>query len=55
MKIAIAGYGQEGESSYRYWSKDPLNKIIIADQKRPARPVPKGVDAIFGDEHPTLH
>ena len=50
MKIAIAGYGQEGESSYRYWSKDPLNKIIIADQKRPARPVPKGVDAIFGDD-----
>jgi len=29
MKIAIAGYGVEGESNYRYWSADPKNEITI--------------------------
>lgn len=50
MRIAIAGYGQEGESSYKYWSKDPSNQITIFDQKEPTRPIVEGVDTIIGEE-----
>lgn len=32
MKIAIAGYGVEGQASHRYYSKDPANDITIFDQ-----------------------
>jgi len=32
MKIAIAGFGLEGQASYRYYSKDSSNEITIFDQ-----------------------
>jgi UDP-N-acetylmuramoylalanine--D-glutamate ligase len=48
MKIAIAGYGLEGESSYRYWAVDPTNEITIADQHQPARAIPNGTATIIG-------
>ncbi|MDN5275973.1 MAG: putative UDP-N-acetylmuramoylalanine--D-glutamate ligase [Candidatus Saccharibacteria bacterium] len=35
MKIAIAGFGVEGQSNYRYWSADPSNELIIVDEKEP--------------------
>jgi UDP-N-acetylmuramoylalanine--D-glutamate ligase len=48
MKIAIAGYGIEGESNYRYFSSNPDNVITIADQKtQPNRPLPGGVKTII--------
>ncbi|MFZ2125286.1 MAG: UDP-N-acetylmuramoyl-L-alanine--D-glutamate ligase [Candidatus Saccharimonadales bacterium] len=50
MRIAIAGYGQEGESSYKYWSGDPSNQITIVDQKEPTRIVPDVADTIIGEE-----
>jgi UDP-N-acetylmuramoylalanine--D-glutamate ligase len=50
MRIAIAGYGQEGESSYRYWSSDHANQITIVDQKEPTRPISDEVDTIIGEE-----
>lgn len=51
MKIAIAGYGVEGEANYAYWSKDPANEITIADNKEiPDRPVPDGVPTILGPD-----
>lgn len=50
MKIVIAGYGLEGESSYRYWSDNPENEITIADQKHPSRPIPEGVPTIIGED-----
>jgi len=50
MKIAIAGYGVEGESNYRYWSKDPRHTITIVDEAdHPKHALPKGVDTILGE------
>jgi UDP-N-acetylmuramoylalanine--D-glutamate ligase len=34
MRIAIAGYAQEGESNYRYWASNPDNDITIVDDRR---------------------
>lgn len=51
MKIAIAGYGVEGEANYAYWSKDPANEITIVDQKDvPDKPIPPGVATILGPD-----
>jgi len=50
MKIAIAGYGLEGESNYRYYSADPTNLITVADQKMPEKPLPEGVETIIGED-----
>ncbi len=56
MKIAIAGFGQEGESNYRYWSADPNNIITIADEHTPKIGLPNGVDVIIGkDAFSSLH
>ena len=44
MKIAIAGYGVEGEQNYAYWAQAPANDITIVDQSEtPSRPLPAGV------------
>lgn len=49
MKIAIAGYGVEGEANYAYWSQDPANEITIVDQKEvPDAPLPEGVPTMLG-------
>lgn len=48
MKIAIAGYGVEGESSYRYYAANPDNKITIVDQRQPDRELPAGVPVMVG-------
>lgn len=50
MKIAIAGYGLEGEANYRYWADDPSNHITIVDQKQPTRELPEGVPTIIGED-----
>jgi UDP-N-acetylmuramoylalanine--D-glutamate ligase len=50
MKIAIAGYGLEGESSYRYYSSDPSNEITIVDQHQPNRNLPDGEKTIIADD-----
>ena len=50
MKIAIAGYGVEGESNYRYWSRDARNTLTIVDEsEHPKHPLPKGVSTILGE------
>lgn len=48
MKIAIVGYGLEGESNYRYYSCNPENEITIVDERQPEREIPGGVSTIIG-------
>ena len=43
MKIAIAGYGVEGQASYRYYASDENNTITIVDQSYPSVDMPKNV------------
>lgn len=47
MKIAVAGYGIEGESNYRYWTTDPDNEVTIVDEHMPSREMPKSADTII--------
>lgn len=48
MKIAIAGYGAEGEANYRYWSADPANDVTIVDESlTPSRPIPDDTKTIL--------
>ncbi len=48
MKIAIAGYGIEGQENFRYWSKWPENELTIVDEK--PVDVPEGIPTIIGSE-----
>lgn len=50
MKIAIAGYGVEGSSSFRYYAADPSNDITIVDRQPPSLVVPAGVPTIIGQD-----
>jgi len=49
MKIAIAGYGIEGEANYRYWTSQPGHDITIVDEALvPKNPLPEGVKTLLG-------
>lgn len=48
MKIAIAGYGVEGQANYRHWSADPGNELTIVDEKSELADLPVGVKTILG-------
>jgi len=49
MKIAIAGYGVEGEENYAYWSASGENDITIVDERDvPSHPVPEGAKTLLG-------
>lgn len=49
MKIAIAGYGLEGEENYNYWAAQDEHDITIVDEKEtPDRPLPDGVKTMLG-------
>lgn len=49
MKIAIAGYGAEGEANYRYWNTSD-NQVVIVDAVQPKRPLPLDSSSIIGDD-----
>lgn len=49
MKVAIAGYGVEGESSYRYWTARGDDVTIVDEHAEPTRPVPKDAKVLLGD------
>lgn len=48
MKIAIAGYGAEGEASYVYWNT-PDNQVVIVDENTPSRALPHDSSSIVGE------
>lgn len=50
MRIAIAGYGAEGESSYRYFFQDSNNQITIVNETMPEVAMPIDVDSIIGEK-----
>lgn len=49
MKIAIAGYGLEGEASYRYWNTSD-NQLVIVDERQPERDIPLDASLIVGED-----
>ena len=51
MKIAIAGYGVEGQANYEYWSSDISNEITIVDERAASEiaDLPEGVPVISGE------
>lgn len=49
MKIAIAGYGVEGQANYAYWSGIPGNDITIVDEKAtPDKQIPADAKTLLG-------
>jgi len=46
MKIAILGYGREGQSAYRYWNK-PENELVVHDNNSKLE-LEAGIQAVLG-------
>lgn len=49
MKVAIAGYGIEGEANYNYYLKRGDDVTIVDESETPAKPIPKTAKSILGD------
>lgn len=49
MKIAIAGYGIEGQESYRYWAAQGHTMTIVDQNAAPSKPLPDGVQTLLGE------
>lgn len=47
MKVAVAGYGQEGEANYRYWQKLGA-KLTILDENQPNLELPTNAEVKIG-------
>ncbi len=50
MKVAIAWYGAEGQSSYRYFAARGHDVTIVTPRAAPQYPIPEGVKVITGDD-----
>jgi UDP-N-acetylmuramoylalanine--D-glutamate ligase len=50
MKIAILGYGKQGASAAKYWSKDKSNSITICDENENAK-IPAKYDKKLGKDY----
>lgn len=48
MKVAVVGYGVEGEQNYKYWTARG-DDVTIVDEQTPSRELPEGARTIFGD------
>ncbi|HSE29862.1 MAG TPA: UDP-N-acetylmuramoyl-L-alanine--D-glutamate ligase [Candidatus Saccharimonadales bacterium] len=48
MKVAIVGYGVEGESAYKYWDAKGADITIFDESDNPKLSVPDGVTLIAG-------
>lgn len=49
MKVAIAGYGIEGEANYRYWQAKGDEVTIIDESAQPDRKIPKNAKFLLGE------
>lgn len=49
MKVAIAGYGVEGEANYKYWANLGAEITIFDAKETPDSPLPDGVAAVLGE------
>lgn len=49
MKVAIAGYGVEGEENFKYWSKLGADVTIFDEARETARPLPHGAETMLGE------
>lgn len=49
MKLAIAGFGIEGQSSYRYFTEKG-NEVVILDERTTVEDLPHGVLSVLGAE-----
>ncbi|MFZ2494729.1 MAG: UDP-N-acetylmuramoyl-L-alanine--D-glutamate ligase [Candidatus Saccharimonadales bacterium] len=50
MKVAIAGYGIEGEANYRYYVDHGYHVTIVDEAAQPARPLPHGATFLLGEK-----
>ncbi len=48
MKIAIAGYGIEGEVNYRYWNTSDNELVIVDENDKLERLLPDGAQTMLG-------
>lgn len=49
MKVAVVGYGIEGEQNYAYWTQRG-DDVTIVDERTPSRALPEGVATIIGED-----
>ena len=50
MKVAIAGYGIEGEANYRYYADHGYDVTIVDEAAQPSRPIPEGAKFLLGEK-----
>lgn len=48
MKVAIAGYGVEGEANYRYYKDHGYDVTIVDEAAVPGKPIPDGATFLLG-------
>lgn len=49
MKVAVVGYGIEGEQNYRYWTERGDDVTIVDERTAPTKALPEGAPAILGN------
>jgi len=50
MRVAIAGYGAEGQSSYRYFTQHGHDVTIVTNRVSPLYPIPEGAKSIIAED-----
>lgn len=50
MKVAVVGYGIEGEQSYRYWTRRGDDVTIVDEHESPSHAIPAHAKTILGQD-----
>lgn len=48
MKVAVVGYGVEGEQNFRYWTERGDEVTIVDENENPSRELPVGIKTLLG-------